>query len=298
MPRNPRAYRPIALAVLLVISLSLVTAYFREGEDGSLHRAQRWFGATFAPADGVVQRIAQPFRDAGGWVDDVQKARGERDRLQRENARLRQELADARADRQLAAELAAELRYVRSTQFPGRDGYVAHGARVIVRSPSLYARKVLLDQGSAQRIAVGDPVVSGVVSGTYTGAALVGRVTAVSASTAEVTLISDPQMAVSASVAGQPGADGILQPNAADPSTQVLDFIKLTYNVTAGDLVVTSGFIDRSLDLRSYFPPGIPIGVVTYVSQNDTDPYKTIQVAPWVDMNAFRTAVVLTRKPR
>ena len=298
MPRNPRAYRPIALAVLLVISLSLVTAYFREGDGGSLHRAQRWLGATLAPADGVAQRIAQPFRDASGWFDDVQHARSDRARLERENARLRQELADAKTDRQLAAELAAELRYVRSSQFPARNDYVPHAARVIVRSPSLYARKVLLDQGSDQGIAVGDPVVSGVVSGTYTGAALVGRVTAVSPSTAETTLIADPQMAVSASVAGQPGADGILQPNAADPSTQVLDFVRLPYTVAPGDLVVTSGFVDRSLDLRSYFPAQIPIGVVTYVSQNDTDPYKTIQVAPWVDLNAFRTAVVLTRKAK
>ena len=296
MPGNPRAYRLICLAVLIALSLSLVTVYFREGRDGSLHRTQRWLGATFAPAESVIQRVAQPFRDAGSWFGDVQDARSERDRLRRENERLRQELADRRLDQQTAAELAAELNYVRSPVFPGKDGYTPHVARVLVRTPSLYAQKVMLDQGAAQGIAVGDPVVSGVASAGYNGAALVGRVTGVTTDTSEVTLISDASMAVAASVAGHQGADGVLQPNAGDVTTQVLDFVRKTYTVNGGDFVVTSGFVDTKLDLSSFFPSGIPIGVVTFVSQTDTENYKTIQVTPWVDLQSFRTALVLKRK--
>ena len=297
MPRNPRAYRLITLAGLLAASFALVTVYFREGSSGTLHSLQRSVGDNAAPTEAVIQRVAQPFRDAARWVGDIGHARSERDRLKVENERLRRRLADALVDRQLAAELAAELHYVGSSAFPGRNAYVPHAAMVLVRSPSLYTRRVVLDQGSREGVAVGDPVLSGTESTQFTGAALVGRVTTVSAETAEVTLVSDPSMAVAASVAGEPGADGVLQPNAGDDSTQVLDLVRKTYTVNAGDLVVTSGFADASLNLRSYFPAQLPIGVVTYVAQTDTDNYKTIQVTPWVDLNAFRTAVVLTRKP-
>ena len=274
----------------------LVTVYFREGQDGTLHRTQHWFDATFAPAEGVTQRVAQPFRDAAHWVSDISQARTQRDRLAAENARLRSQLASRELDHQLAAELEAELHYVQSSAFPHLGDYTPHAAEVIVRSPTLYSQKVLLDQGSNAGISVNDPVLSGVASQGYTGAALVGRVTAVTSSTAEVTLISDASMAVAASVAGRSGADGVLEPNAGDATTQVLDFVPKEYVVNNSDLVVTSGFVDPTKNLRSYFPGGIPIGLVTYVSQSDTENYKTIQVTPWVDLQAFRTALVLVAK--
>jgi rod shape-determining protein MreC len=298
MPRNPHAYRLTAFMALLALSFGLVTVYFREGDNGGLHGTQRWLGDAFAPASEVVQRVAQPFRDAGGWAGDVQNARHERDRLRQENARLRKQLADVQTDGQLSAELQAELGYVKSAAFPTLGSYVPRSALVIVRSPALFSQKVELDQGTGAGIQVGDPVVSGVATKDYTGAALVGRVTAVSHDTADVTLISDPSMAVSASVAGQPGADGVLQPNAGDASTQVLDFVGKQYTVQAGNLVVTSGFKDPQLGLQSFFPRGIMIGVVSTVSQSDTENYKSIQVTPWVDLRSFRTALVLTQGSR
>jgi rod shape-determining protein MreC len=298
MPRNSHAYRITALTALLALSFALVTVYFREGENGGLHGTQRWLGDAFAPASSVVQRVAQPFRDAGGWAEDVQAARRERDRLREENARLRKQVADTQTDGQLAAELQAELGYVRSDAFPDLGSYTPRSALVIVRSPALFSQKVLLDQGTGAGIQVGDPVVSGVATKDYTGAALVGRVTAVSHDTADVTLISDPAMAVSASVAGQQGADGVLQPNAGDASTQVLDFVGKQYTVQPGNLVVTSGFSDSQLGLASFFPRGIMIGVVSTVSQSDTETYKSIQVTPWVDLRSFRTALVLTQGGR
>jgi rod shape-determining protein MreC len=295
MPRNPRAYRLAAFAVLLLASFVLVTVYYREGDGGTLHSAQRSLGAQFAPAEQVVQRVAQPFRDAASWWRDTQDARRERDQAQQENARLRQQLADLETDQLTAAELEAELRYVRSAAFPTRAGYSARASEVVARSPALYARKVLLDQGTSNGVAVGDPVVTGVATQQFDGAALVGRVTAVTPTTAEVTLISDPSMAVTATVAGRVGSDGVLKPNPGDATTEVLDFVPKRYSVNAGDLVTTRGFVDPGVG-SSYFPPGIGIGVVSYVSQSDTENYKTIQVTPWADLTAFRTALILVHK--
>ncbi len=156
-----------------------------------------------------------------------------------------------------------------------------------------------VDQGSAQGVAVDDPVLSGVSTADLkAGGSLVGRVTAVTASTAEVTLLSDPAMAVAASVVGRNGANGVLEPNSGDRSTQILDFVRKSAEVAVRDQVVTSGFADPSGKLPSFFPAGIPIGIVTFENQSDTDNYKTIQVTPWVDLLSFRTVLILTRGGR
>ena len=73
--------------------------------------------------------VAQPFRDAGGWAEDVQRARKERDRLEQENARLRKQLADVETDGQLSAELQAELGYVRSEALSRRSAPTRRAAR-------------------------------------------------------------------------------------------------------------------------------------------------------------------------
>jgi rod shape-determining protein MreC len=299
MPANPRIIRRIVLVVLLAASLGLTTVYFREGDAGALHGAQRSLGQTFAPAEGGIQRVAQPLRDAIGWAGNVADAQSERDRLRRENARLRQQVADETDAEQKVGELEAELHYTQSREFLALSGYRPQVAHVVVRSPQLYAAKVLVDQGSAQGVAVDDPVLSGVSTADLkAGGSLVGRVTAVTSSTAEVTLLSDPSMAVAASVVGRNGANGVLEPNSGDRSTQILDFVRKSAEVAVHDQVVTSGFSDPSGKLPSYFPAGIPIGIVTFENQSDTDNYKTIQVTPWVDLLSFRTVLILTRGAR
>jgi rod shape-determining protein MreC len=294
-----RLFRHVALAVLLVASLGLLTTYYREGEAGPLHRLQLEVADVASPAEGVLRRASQPVRDFTSWVGDVNDARDQRDRLAEENARLRAEIASRTLSEEDSGELLALLGYTRSDAFKDLDGYTARAGRVRARSPELYSAKVLIDIGSDTGVAVGDPVlgaVSGVTVPGLEGAALVGRITAVARGTAEVTLISDPSMAVGAKIVKRRGADGILQPSAADRSTQVMENVAKSRRVLANDLVVTSGFSDESGELQSYYPRGIPIGAVTYVNQPDNALYKDIRVTPWVDLDAFTSVLVLTQR--
>src|SRR5262249_1073708 len=156
-------------------------------------------------AEGVLRRASQPLRDFTSWVGDVNEARDERDRLAEENARLRAELASRTLSEEDSAELLALLDYTRSDAFKDLDDYTPPAGRVGARSPELSSAKLLIDIGSDAGVAVGDPVL-GAVSGVQTpgldGAALVGRITAVAETggTSEVTLISDPSMAVGAKI--------------------------------------------------------------------------------------------------
>jgi rod shape-determining protein MreC len=220
MPHSSRLLRRVTLVVLLALSLASVTVYFRESASGPLHGLQGRLVDAAAPAEGVVQRVAQPFRDAATWAGGLGDATAERDRLREENARLRQELSDREIDRREADELLRQLNYTESRAFANlrrTEGLRPLGARVLTRSPQLLTAKVVISVGAADGVRVDDPVLSGVKTvDLKAGASLVGKVTAVTEDTATVTLLSDPTMAVGAMIVrGGRTTLGVLQPNAA-----------------------------------------------------------------------------------
>jgi rod shape-determining protein MreC len=118
-------------------------------------------------------------------------------------------------------------------------------------------------------------------------------VTKVANHVAQVTLLSDPTSAVSA-LDIHSNADGILQLDQSG-STLILDRVTKDQVVERGDVITTSGF--RSGDLTSLYPRGIPLGVVTSVSQTDTDIYKKIQVDLYSDLPNLEAVIILTPKP-
>ena len=107
-------------------------------------------------------------------------------------------------------------------------------------------------------------------------------------------ILAPRDLAVGATVAGRRGADGILQPSAADPSVLVLGFVRGSSIVRPGDRVVTSGFLDPTGRLASAYPRGLPIGVVSEARQSDANTYKSVLVVPWVDLGSFANVVILT----
>ncbi|HSJ93879.1 MAG TPA: rod shape-determining protein MreC, partial [Gaiellaceae bacterium] len=147
-------------------------------------------------------------------------------------------------------------------------------------------QEVMVAAGSSDGVAVEDPVV--------TDAGLVGTVTEVATNSAKVRLLTDQQSAASAFVP-ETGAAGMVQ-RGSSTTALVLDRVPKDEAVEENDMVVTAG--SRSRQLESLFPRGIPICVVTSVSQRDTDFYKQIQCTPLVDFDSLNQVIVLTRKGR
>ena len=88
--RTGRAFRARLVAALLVlVSLALITVYFRESDEGPLHAAQRIGVSVLMPFEVAGERVARPFRDAWAWTSDLLDAKDENDELRRENEELR-----------------------------------------------------------------------------------------------------------------------------------------------------------------------------------------------------------------
>jgi rod shape-determining protein MreC len=61
--------------------------------------------------------------------------------------------------------------------------------------------------------------------------------------------------------------------------------------VNRGDIVVTAGW--HSGPLSDIYPRGIPIGVVTSVSQLDIDLYKRVEIEPFAQFGSLESVIIL-----
>ena len=271
------------LVLLVVISLILLSTQFSEREGGPLHSVQRGVATVFGPVEEGASRALKPARDLINWVDETFQARGENGDLRADNQRLRALVTEY----QSAAGENTQLHDLLGLDpHPPVSEYDPVTTRVIGRSPTVWYSTVTVDQGSSSGVQVNDPVI--------TGDGLAGRITDTTSGTAEVRLITDHRSAVSARVLPQ-GPEGVVEPEAGDPSDLLLDFIDPDQKIHEGQLLVTAGWSNGAIS--SAFPYGIEIGRVTSASVTEGDTYQRVQVQPFADLRGMDYVQVLTGGP-
>jgi rod shape-determining protein MreC len=270
--------RRIVLGVLVVLSLALITVYFRESDDGALHGIQGAGATVLRPFEVGAERVAAPFRDAYGWFRGLVHAKSENAKLRAKVDELRQYEIQYQTAVEENDTLRRQLGYVDGPRFPA--DFTDINARVIARPPGEFEQQIVVSAGSSDGVALHTPVV--------TADGLVGSVTLVSSRASRVTLLTDDQSAVAA-VDLKTRAVGIVRHGSG--GGLIFDRVSKDQTVNDGDTIVTAG--TQSAALPDLYPRGIPIGQVSSVGQSDTDLYKQIQVSPYVRFGTLDSVVVL-----
>jgi rod shape-determining protein MreC len=278
--------RRAVLVGLIVGALILLSAHFSEADSGPLHVIQRATATVLSPLEAVANAALKPVRDLIDWFDETWEARGENEDLKAELAEVRTRLAGAEMAK-------AENEELRGLLDLDKDELAGYGfqpvtARVVTRTPSLVNATVGVNAGSADGVEVDDAVVA--------ADGLVGRVTAVTSTSAQVQLITDPRNGVSVAVAEPDGPKGIVSATAGDPEELALEFFSNEDEVSDDQYVVTAGWADPATGLSSAYPPNIAVGAITETSSGEFD-FQQVTVDPFVDFQDLTHVQILTGGP-
>lgn len=216
---------------------------------------------TMADITALREQIAQ----LQSQVTELTIARVRIRELENENTLLRQQLAYKQANPDFDILGAAVLQ--RNPDL----------ARVIGQDPSNLARYIILDQGSAEGVQVGMPVV--------TPQGLVGRITATGTHWAKALLITDAASSVNA-VVQSTRATGIVQGDVNGNLT--IKYVPQGEAIKIGDLILTSG-------MGGSFPKRLVIGQVTEVRKRDIELFQEASIQPTVDFARLEFVLVLKK---
>lgn len=288
MPSRKQIRRRRATALgLVVLSILLLTVYFGEQTSGALHSVQRGAMEVLSPLQSLASGAIKPARDLVNWIGDSAQAKGENDKLKRQLIDERLRVARLQAAAAENEQLRALIKFNDSEAFPG--GAKAVPARVIVRSPTEWYGRVTVNKGSSSGVRMNQPVIA--------DGALAGRVTSVSPHAAQVTLLTDSLGGVAGMVSGKKIL-GVVRTSAggeAGTDDLLLTYIRQGGSLRVGDMVVTSGTVDRPGNVQSLFPPNIPIGQLTRVDPEERQLYGRVHLKPFVDMRDVQMVEILTR---
>ncbi len=79
--------RRATLALLVVVSLILLTAYFGESPSSPLHSVQRGIVQVLSPIQEGASKALKPVRDIAGWFSSTFHAKAQRDQLRKQGRR-------------------------------------------------------------------------------------------------------------------------------------------------------------------------------------------------------------------
>lgn len=268
-----RYRRTLVLPIALLIAFVLMTLQVRSGSSLALVTKQILL-TSISP----FLRLATKSFDitATVWNEYVDLRR-----VRRDNQFLKEEIRQLRTEVGELRETALEhARLSRLLQLGNQVSAEAVVAKVIGKDTTNWFRSILIDKGADRGIERHMAVV--------TGEGLVGRVIDVTASTAWVQLITDPESAVGVLIQ-RSRAIGIAA--GSQGGAIQIKYLPLMTDVAVGDRIITSG-------MGGIFPKGIPVGKVARSSQPTNGTlFQLIEAQPYAEFSRLEEVMVLKRPP-
>jgi rod shape-determining protein MreC len=262
------------LLLLVLSSVTVLTLDFRGA--GFLEEARDAALGAFGPVRSAADTAVQPLRNAWNGVFNY-------DDVERENERLRDQLARQAGDQVRNEDAAGELdRLLGELDIDYVGDIRTATARVVAGPASNFEHTIEIDKGSGKGIEVGMPVV--------TGAGLVGRVAQVAGGRSVVQLLTDPEFTVGVRLLGS-GDIGVAHGAGPDRPLEVDAGIDPKTPVATGEAVMSSGTD------RGRVPPGVPIGTVESAREDAGGLQKAVRVTPIADLDALSYVQVMLWEP-
>ncbi len=260
----------IALALLILISVSVLVIHFRESDTGFLHNLQRFSVNLLSPLQAGSFSVGRGMSDAWQSVTNF-------GRLQEENRALKKEVAGLRQDTIDLKELELEnARLRKAIGAPVREQFVTVFATVIGKSVNTWQATVILDRGSKNGITTKMAVA--------TADGLVGQVMSTTANSCLVQLIMDQKSAVGIRLQNS-RATGIIEGEGENELK--LNYLAKEVKTAKNEIVISSG-------LGGLYPQGLVVGTVSKVGQRTDGLFQDVRVSPAVDFWTLEEVFIIT----
>jgi rod shape-determining protein MreC len=272
--RNGRSRATLVL--LILISITIITLDFRGDGSGIIGTVRDVAADGLAPVRDGAGAVLSPVSHAWSGITGY-------DGLERQNAKLKEQLAEAHGRGAINEDATNQLQALLKLEHLDWVGDIPQVAAEVVGAPvSNFEQTIELNRGSDAGIAVDMPVV--------TGDGLAGRVIEVSGKRSMVRLITDPGSSVGTR-ASRSGELGIAGGEGPDRMLSV-GFIDIGADVRVGDLFMTSGVEGGS----NLYPAGIPVGTVTKARKVEGELQQRVSLRPFADLAHVRFVKVLQVK--
>ncbi|NLM22407.1 MAG: rod shape-determining protein MreC [Peptococcaceae bacterium] len=245
------------------------------------------------PVGNALNRILSPVEEVvwkiGDGIKKNARAIFKFRQVVAENEEYRKQIDKLKSDNlMLKEQVLAALRYEELSKpfnSPTLDKYNKTGATIINRNPSAWYQTIKVNKGSKDGVKNNYPVVANL--------GLVGKVVAVTPTTADILMITDTEGKVGAMVRDNQGKPifGVLSGTfERDNRLQSWGTLEITFRqedeVNVGDLVFTSG-------LGGVYPKGIPIGVVASIKIDSSGIQKIAAVDPIVNFDTLEEVYII-----
>lgn len=201
--------------------------------------------------------------------------------LQRENSFLRQRSLDYAAavlryrdleqeNNRMRALLGAHSRFALQTRL----------AEIISVPRDPYSRKIIVDQGSREKVQAGQPVMD--------EAGLLGQVTRAYPFTSEITLITDLDQLVPVQIQRN-GLRAIAYGSGKEAMIEVR-YLPQNADIRVGDMLTTSG-------IDGVYPAGMPVAKVTRIDRSPNHAFLRVQCTPMAAINRYRHVLIGNARP-
>lgn len=263
------------LCLLAVVAVIVVAVLLLGRSGGEPLFFENVAEVILTPVQKVFSGIGNGVSEFFGYFSDIDELKKEIKSLKEENAELKADMREGEAAKSENDELRRILALGEANPLLETEA-----AEIIARSPSNWYSTITIDKGSADGIALNQPVIS-------SGKSLVGRISRVGTTWAEITTVTDPEHSAGVEVV-RSGDLGITE---GDSGLELQGLCKLSFiskfsDIVVGDTIVTSG-------IGGIYPRGLLVGKVTEICPDIQGISRYALIKPEVDIDDLKQVLVV-----